>query len=109
MQEKQLIDKGEHLVISVEKEEVYDPEIKKQFCRTIFDMQQPDLSMETRACRGVLVIAPTAPTNKNWHKFKDEVAARGKLHPFNIPDHPLIKINVREVKYSHENGAPAKT
>ena len=98
MQEKNLVDTGDHIVIAVEKDEVYDPSKHLQYCRTNVDMSEVS-GTELRACRSVLMLTPSAPTSENWSNFKSEVFARGKKQPFNIPEHPYIKIDVSRSFY----------
>ena len=88
-----MVDAGDHIVIAVEKDEVYDPSKILQYCRTYVDMSEVSKT-ELRACRSVLMLTPSAQTSQNWANFKDEVLARGKKQPFNIPEHPYIKIDV---------------
>lgn len=97
MQAKNLLDRGEHVVISVENEEVYDPNIHLQYCRTLVDLTSRK-PLKTTACRNVLVLAPSPPTNPDYGDFKREVVERSGAEPFNIPVHKWIKIDVREVE-----------
>ncbi|KAI1301287.1 Guanylate cyclase 32E [Halotydeus destructor] len=97
MQERNLIDEGQHMVVSVEKEEVYDPGKALQYCRTTIDEGKALNSttrQDGRACRGVLVLTPSMPTNPHYGEFRDSVLQRGMRPPFNIPFHPIIKLDV---------------
>lgn len=93
MQERLLLDTGKYVIISVEEEEVYDPNKKKQYISREFEshLDQLDNPLPFRA---VYMITPTAPINPNYSEFQEEVNNRSRMYPFNIPYHPFITIQV---------------
>ncbi len=92
MQEKQLLDTGKYVIISVEEEEVHDPNKKEQYIRREFETHHDKL--DPLPFRAVLMITPGAPINPHYSDFQDQVNNRSRLPPFNIPYHPDIKIHV---------------
>ncbi|CAG2168082.1 unnamed protein product, partial [Oppiella nova] len=115
MQERLLLDTGKYVIISVEEEEVYDPNKKKQYISREFETHLDSLdplpfrakkqyisrefethldSLDPLPFRAVYMITPTAPINSNYTDFKQEVNKRSRLSPFNIPFHPHITIQV---------------
>ena len=92
MQDRLLLDTGKYVIISVEEEEVYDPNKKKQYISREFETHLD--SLDPLPFRAVYMITPTAPINSNYTDFKQEVNKRSRLSPFNIPFHPHITIQV---------------
>jgi hypothetical protein len=92
MQDKQLLDDGKYVIISVEEEEVYDRNKDKQYIRREFETHHDKL--DTSPFRAVLMVTPGAPINPHYSDFQDQVNNRSRLPPFNIPFHPHIKIHV---------------
>ena len=92
MQEKLLLDTGKYVIISVEEEEVYDPNKKQQYISREFEIHLE--SLDPLPFRAVYMITPTAPINANYSEFQTEVNRRSRLTPFLIPYHPFITIQV---------------
>ena len=92
MQEKLLLDTGKYVIISVEEEEVYDPNKKWQYISREFETHLEGL--DTLPFRAVYMITPKAPINPNYTDFQIEVNKMSRLPPFNIPSHPYITIQV---------------
>lgn len=86
LHEKHLADKGEYIVLAVDKDEVYDPERYDQFCSGGFTSFR-NSSVYTNACRSMLVLAPSSPENKDFYKAVNE---RTRKAPINAPQHHLI-------------------
>ncbi|XP_054159620.1 guanylate cyclase 32E-like [Oppia nitens] len=92
MQERQLLDTGKYVIISVEEEEVYDPNKTMQYISREFESHLEKL--DPLPFRAVYMITPTAPINQNYSHFKTEVNQRNQRPPFNIPAHPFITVQV---------------
>ncbi|GIX69723.1 hypothetical protein CDAR_478032 [Caerostris darwini] len=92
MQAQGLLDSGEYVVIALEKEETYNPDKEYQFIRREFEAAW--LVADPVPFRSVLLVCPGAPIHPDYSLFQDLVLIYSESQPFNIPFHPVIKVEV---------------
>ncbi|XP_055935780.1 guanylate cyclase 32E-like [Argiope bruennichi] len=92
MQVQGLLDSGEYVVIALEKEETYNPDKEYQFIRREFEAAW--LVADPTPFRSVLLVTPGAPIHPDYSLFQDLVLNYSESQPFNIPFHPVIKVEV---------------
>ncbi|GFQ98178.1 guanylate cyclase 32E [Trichonephila clavata] len=87
-----LLEGGEYVVIALEKEETYNPDKEYQFIRREFEAAW--LVADPVPFRSVLLVCPGAPIHPDYSLFQDLVVNYSVSEPFNIPSHPVIKVEV---------------
>ncbi|XP_054710092.1 guanylate cyclase 32E-like [Uloborus diversus] len=92
MQQKGLLDKGEYVIISLEEDDFYDPSKEFQYIRREFEASW--LVVDPLPFRSVLLIGPGAPISPDYEYFQDLVLKYSESEPFNVPSHPVIKVEV---------------
>ncbi|XP_054712047.1 guanylate cyclase 32E-like isoform X2 [Uloborus diversus] len=92
MQEQGLFDNGEYIVISLEEEELFDPNKQHQYIRRDFEASY--MTADPVPFRSVLLLSQGSPIHPDYEYFQDLVLNYSEADPFNIPSHPVIKVEV---------------
>lgn len=88
-------EKGEYMILSVEKDEVYDQTSYKDFCSRVATPLGTDDNWiedeEQKACRSLMILAPNYP---KYDEFAQKVLQKNKEAPFGIPYYDPIPYRV---------------
>lgn len=86
---------GEYMILSVEKDEVYDQTSYKDFCSRVATPLGTDDNWiedeEQKACRSLMILAPNYP---KYDEFAQKVLKKNKEPPFRIPYYDPIPYRV---------------
>lgn len=79
---------GDYVILSVEKDEVYDQTSYKEACWHITDERSTNPLenpvQDSKACQSVMILAPNYP---KYDQFSQEVVNRSSQKPFNLPNY----------------------
>lgn len=95
VQSKGMNEAGEYMILSVEKDEVYDQTSYKDFCsRVVTPLGTDDNWIEDedqKACRSLMILAPNYP---RYDEFAQKVLQKNRGPPFRIPYYDPIPYRV---------------
>ncbi|XP_067143457.1 guanylate cyclase 32E-like [Centruroides vittatus] len=97
MYQKGLLSNGEYIIIYVEEEEIYNPNIQQMYikkCKYFIINLSQNLDYDISPIKSVLIVTLTTPSNPFFYTFQDKVKNYSSQPPFNINFHPLIDIQV---------------
>ncbi|RWS26175.1 guanylate cyclase 32E-like protein [Leptotrombidium deliense] len=87
-----VIDIKDYVIISVEDDDVYNPNNTEQFMVHQYgDHEIYEIPESLVAFQAVLLLAPSAPSNPYFYEFQNDVYERGHLPPFSIPKNEMIE------------------
>ena len=87
LQTKGLTDTGDYVILSVDKDEIFDPEWFQLFCSSAYQHPYSDRMGNNKACQSLLILTPTANEND---EFQSNVLKRSAEEPFKIPINSVI-------------------
>lgn len=95
VQAKGMNEEGDYVILSVEKDEVYDHSSYQDFCTRVVTPIGTDDNWiedpERKACRSVMILAPNYP---KYDKFAKRVLQKSAEPPFRTPMYPGMTYRV---------------